>query len=86
MVVRPDGWRRWSTRCPRYRAWATYPQVLKDTPLELFAPKGTGCDFGPRLSTFGEDVLTPTDRFYLHQHSPLARTILHETPSAGSEY
>jgi len=58
---------------PSAPAWAKFPQVLKATPQELFAPKGTGCDFETRLSTIGEEVATPTDRFYLRQHSPTPR-------------
>ncbi len=68
---------------PSAPAWATYPQVLQDTPLELFAPKGTGCDFETRLSIIGEDVLTPTDRFYLRQHSP-TRTSSRSRGGCGS--
>lgn len=58
---------------PAAPAWATYPQVLKPIPDELFAPKGTGCDYETRLSTLGDEVVTPTDRFYLRQHSPTPR-------------
>ncbi len=58
---------------PSAPAWATYPQVVKPTPSEVFAPKGTGCDFETRPSMFGDGVIVPTERFYLRQHSPTPR-------------
>ena len=58
---------------PAAPAWATYPQVLKPTPSEVFAPKGTGCDFETRPSLFGDAVIVPTAHFYLRQHSPTPR-------------
>ncbi len=64
---------RLETLLPQAPAWATYKQIVKPTPDELFAPKGTGCDFETRLSTIGDGLVTPTDRFYVRQHSPTPR-------------
>lgn len=58
---------------PSAPAWATYPMVVKPTPVEVFAPKGTGTDFETRPSMFGEGIVVPSDRFYLRSHSPTPR-------------
>lgn len=52
------------------RTGGSCAQVVKATPGGLFASLGTGCDFETRPSAFGEDVVTPTDRFYIRQHGP----------------
>ncbi|MDP9400241.1 MAG: sulfite oxidase [Actinomycetota bacterium] len=61
------------TLLPQAPAWATYKQIVKPTPDELFAPRGNGCDFETRLSALGDGFVTPTDRFYVRQHSPTPR-------------
>ncbi len=51
---------------------STAPQVVKPTPISLFADRGTGTDFETRLSSL-DGFLVPTDRFYLRSHSPTPR-------------
>ncbi len=58
---------------PQAPAWATYKQIVEPAPDELFAPRGNGCDFETRLSALGDGFVTPTDRFYVRQHSPTPR-------------
>lgn len=67
---------RWPRRAARLEhlmpptaTHATSRQVVKPTPDELFAPRGTGTNFETRLSSL-DGLLTPNDRFYIRSHSP----------------
>ncbi len=60
VVAPPDGWRRWSTCCPRRRRRRPIRRCSRTHRWSCSRPRAPAAT-ETRLSTIGEDVLTPTD-------------------------